>query len=154
MREDHRQSDPIVTVEPVAIPGTGRRVVVNVGRFDLPSISLGGRIVHSKQPVAVDARVESLEDQHQQRQHHRRGIFADRREQIIETVPIVLDAGGPEPTGSCATSSGKHHAGDHDGQSKGNASIRILGLGGERAKPSWRDVMKSDLRPSWYRESG
>ncbi len=81
-----------------------QRTDQHFGRLDLPSVSLGGRIIQSQRSVAVFARIESLEDQLHQRHHQRRGVFADRSEQIMEPVPIVFDTSGLEPTVGRTTS--------------------------------------------------
>ena len=62
MAHQHRQADPVVTIEPVSIAGAWRRIVMNVGRFDAWPESLGRRIVDGQRPVTLLTGIELLEN--------------------------------------------------------------------------------------------
>lgn len=123
MRKRERQADPVVTVEPLAVARTGRGVVVNVGRFDTGPESFRWRIVDQQRPIALFAGVELLEDEHQQRQHQRSGVFADRLQQSIEPIPVVFDARTAKPTCCGSAASREQRTGHHDWKSKPGAGV-------------------------------
>lgn len=74
--------------------------------------------------------------------HHRQAFIADCREllrydQSPSTDPPDTLESAADPQGRCCPECGKQ-----------------MLLVSERVQPSWREVMNSDVRPSWYRESG
>src|SRR6056297_455018 len=69
MRKQYRQANPVMTVKPIAVARPGCRVVMNVGRLDMPPVALSWGIIDGQRPIAVWAWIKSLADDAQQRMH-------------------------------------------------------------------------------------
>ncbi len=73
--DEHRETDPVVTIEPLATDGTGRGIVMNVCPFHFPSVSLGWTVIQGERPVAIGAWIETFENDCQYGQRQRcRGL--------------------------------------------------------------------------------
>src|SRR5690606_40264352 len=74
-------------------------------------------------PEASFARLELIQDELQERQHQRGRALADRLQQFVKSIPIVLDACAPKPTRCGTTPSSQHCTGQDDGQPKADPGI-------------------------------
>ncbi|XZE56475.1 hypothetical protein SH139x_002591 [Planctomycetaceae bacterium SH139] len=76
-------------------------------------------------------------------------MASNRREQIVESVSIVLDSGTAKPTGGGSASTGEYHASDHDWQPKCDAGVKHAahGLGNVPQVAPQRHVGPSGVPP-------
>ncbi len=117
------QGNPVVSVEPLAVRRSGRRMVMDTGAFDVPSIARRGRVVHGQKDAISERRSELLHDQaeHGRGQLFRRSAHADQA--IVKAVPIISHSRRDEPGTGSASIVGQQHPGDHDCQANSDSGV-------------------------------
>ena len=97
---------------------------MNTGTFHVLPVTRGRRVIHADCDAITQTGRELVhnESEHDGSEFSRCPSEAD--EAIVEAVPIVLDASGDEPGTGGSAVIGEEHAGDDDGQTKGDPPVQ------------------------------
>ena len=119
-----RQRDPIVSIQPLVASGSGSGIVMDAGTFHVLSVTRSGRVIQAECDALDQTGSELV---HHESEHDGGKFFgypSKTDEAIVEAVPIVMDSGGDEPGAGGTAIVGEEHAGDDDGQTKGDSNVQ------------------------------
>jgi len=138
MCHQHGQADPVVTVQPLAIDGTRRRMMMNVGSFHVTTESLRGTVIDCEHPIALRAWIKPFDNHLQHGQRQRRGNPARRYKQFVKAIPIIFYTSSSKPTARSATPPCQQSTSHNDRQPKADTCMQ------ERLHGSYHDPDDSD----------
>jgi hypothetical protein len=95
-----------MTIEPLSVARSRRRIVMNVSRFNTPPKTFDRRIVDRQGPVLLLTGNELFENKHKYGKHQRCGLLVNGLKQFVEAIPIIFDTRTTKPnSGSSASAS-------------------------------------------------